>query len=120
MIDGLSPHAADECDVIRDRTKVRQDVGEFGAAYRPSDAPPLWPVMRDDWHQSMRGSTATINLFWLEQTVGQEAPGSRHMDVADAAEPVVTLCTGLSLGVTLSVLWEDAAGGRFQIGRAHV
>ena len=41
-------------------------VGEFGSSYRPTDGPPLWPVMRDDWLQSMRGSTATINLFWLE------------------------------------------------------
>ncbi len=26
----------------------------------------LWPLMRPDWHASMRGSTAIINLMWIE------------------------------------------------------
>jgi len=87
--------------------------GQFRDLACRGDFPTALSMLRGHVGEFSSVSREAFNLFWLEQTVGQEAPGSRHMDVADAAEPVVTLCTGLSLGVTLSVLWEDAAGGRF-------
>ena len=49
--------------LARVATRLRSSIRQ---AFRPAGFQvSLWPVMRDDWHRSLRGSAAMENLLWV-------------------------------------------------------
>ena len=48
-------------------THISWRLGEIESAFRPRASElSLWPLLRGDWHASMRGATAIRNLLWIE------------------------------------------------------